>query len=750
MKSNLAVLSSALFAIQLLLVAGCGSQDPPNGTVACGAQPHPCPEGYQCSTRTKTCWKGGIEPAGDAGGNVGGDAFSPSDSGQPSDGFAQADGSSNSADGRTDGNTADLATGPQDALNDTPSGDDRPDVSSPDLPLTDGDARLPDAPSSPDTPIVQGDAGATCPSPKVSCGGQCVDLSAGGCCAATDCSGSCMTCTTDHTCAPLKGMDDPTNRCAGTCDATGACKAKKGQACQSATACVSGTTCADGYCCDKACSGTCEACDVANALGTCTTLSSGAQPRAGRTACTGSGTCVGTCNGASPACFYTTAACGTATCTSTNYQAAGTCNQGTCAMPAVQSCSNACVVASGGCTGVCSPTAVKCSATGVPQLCSSAGGWQDQTDCQNGFTCSAGACACASPKTTCGSTCSDLQTDSNNCGTCGHGCLGGTCALGMCQPIAVTGNLASAPTLFGIDATYLYYYLPSTTVPYTADAYRISRSTTGAAGSMIYTSNQGLDFPYGVVGTKLIIYDAAGLMSGFTIGGSATTKSPLAENIYGMMMPHWRSLQPTNYAQIDSDQSTAMSFRWYNSSNSLVATYSESTLNVAPTGGFLYFSFFAAGNTVYWIRQVQDSSYSATAASGLYATTSSAPTTRTQLAGGTEIGGCTMIDANSVSIILLTPSTYYDRVPLPAGVGTSYPQSINTGSTTVTEFATEDANGFYWADTSGNINRCASVNCLSTSVVLATGQGTLKGFYQDATALYWARTSPNQIIRLAK
>ena len=110
-----------------------------------------------------------------------------------------------------------------------------------------------------------------------------------------------------------------------------------------------------------------------------------------------------------------------------------------------------------------------------------------------------------------------------------------------------------------------------------------------------------------------------------------------------------------------------------------------------------------------------------------------------------------MIDANAVSLILMSSSSYYYRVPLPAGVGTSYPQSINTGSATaVTAFATEDANGFYWADTAGTISRCASANCYSTMVVLATGQGTLNGFYQDATALYWARTSPNQVVRLAK
>lgn len=73
---------------------------------------------------------------------------------------------------------------------------------------------------------------------------------------------------TNGICTAVKSQDDPTG-CTGTCDAIGACKAKKGQTCQSvAGGCLTGTTCSpDGICCDKDCTGSCEACDIATALG---------------------------------------------------------------------------------------------------------------------------------------------------------------------------------------------------------------------------------------------------------------------------------------------------------------------------------------------------------------------------------------------------------------------------------------------------------------------------------------------------
>jgi hypothetical protein len=101
------------------------------------------------------------------------------------------------------------------------------------------------------------------------------------------------------------------------------------------------------------------------------------------------------------------------------------------------SCSNACTA-----TQVC--TASMCCAQG-DVVCS--GACTDlQTDTMNcgacnkpctatGQTCMAGACACpAAQPTVCSGACTDTQTDPNNCGTCGKVCpaLQPTCVAGQC------------------------------------------------------------------------------------------------------------------------------------------------------------------------------------------------------------------------------------------------------------------------------------------------------------------------------
>jgi hypothetical protein len=61
-----------------------------------------------------------------------------------------------------------------------------------------------------------------------------------------------------------------------------------------------------------------------------------------------------------------------------------------------------------------------------------------------GFACGV---SCNANFTHCGSSCVDLQSEAKNCGSCGHDCLGGTCASGSCQPWVVTQT--SASSIFG-------------------------------------------------------------------------------------------------------------------------------------------------------------------------------------------------------------------------------------------------------------------------------------------------------------
>lgn len=63
------------------------------------------------------------------------------------------------------------------------------------------------------------------------------------------------------------------------CDGQSTCQFKKsvGGACLSENECISGN-CADGYCCDVACQGTCQSCDLPGSVGSCTFLPLGSDP----------------------------------------------------------------------------------------------------------------------------------------------------------------------------------------------------------------------------------------------------------------------------------------------------------------------------------------------------------------------------------------------------------------------------------------------------------------------------------------
>jgi hypothetical protein len=110
---------------------------------------------------------------------------------------------------------------------------------------------------------------------------NCVD---GVCCEST-CSGACEACDRPQSagrCTPLPALSlDPEGRCgAGTlCSAEGECvqapapSAPSGARCTNAASCTRDGRagyCVDGTCCDRACDGTCEACDVPGKLGVCT------------------------------------------------------------------------------------------------------------------------------------------------------------------------------------------------------------------------------------------------------------------------------------------------------------------------------------------------------------------------------------------------------------------------------------------------------------------------------------------------
>jgi hypothetical protein len=237
-----------------------------------------------------------------------------------------------------------------------------------------------------------------------------------GCLTRSDCSGTCRACTSG-VCTLVKNQDDP-GVCAGTCDASGACKAKQGQACSTSTDCVGGI-CADGYCCNSLCNNSCEACNITQALGTCTALSAGATPRSGHPPCTSSDSrCPSSCQGSST-CTPSTSTCGQTSCSSDHlsYQVTGTCSNGTCNTPPLAACAPG---------KYCPGSAGTCAL-------------QTDGSCQNNYECRSNNCTggiCCSPGWTgCSGTCADVSIDPAHCGGCGFACDSTTqaCNNGSCK-----------------------------------------------------------------------------------------------------------------------------------------------------------------------------------------------------------------------------------------------------------------------------------------------------------------------------
>jgi hypothetical protein len=160
-------------------------------------------------------------------------------------------------------------------------------------------------------------------------------------------------------------------------------------------------------------------------------------------ACVDLSTDLANCGGCGSACTTAVAnaqpSCANRVCSfacNAGHHACGTGGATTCASDSsVNSCGSSCAA----CPAPANATA-SCAASAGTYAC----GW-----------------SCNSSYSQCGSACANLQTDPSNCGTCGHGCLYGTCAAGQCQPWIVaqttSGVLDLARVAMASDGTNLVW-----------------------------------------------------------------------------------------------------------------------------------------------------------------------------------------------------------------------------------------------------------------------------------------------------
>ncbi|MBI5482183.1 MAG: hypothetical protein HY906_25230 [Deltaproteobacteria bacterium] len=339
--------------------------------------------------------------------------------------------------------------------------------------------------------------------------GNCVD----GYCCDTACDGGCDVCNaTPGTCTPVAqgGAGNPScspyvcsgspGTCPGTCSTDAGCatgyycsgntcvpKLALGTTCTLGNECIS-NICKDDVCCDSACAGTCQGCNLTGRLGQCNYLapgSGGRPPGCGTYVCSGlSASCPTSCT--------TDAACSTGNycngsacvprlatgtvCTTSNQCVTGFCTDGRCCD---SPCSGGCDVcsfalgasANGLCTVLgagnagqnpsCSPRVCNGTSADCPGNCTADSG------CASGYYCDlSGQCLATLPN---GSICSrDRQctqghcVDSYCCDTaCGGQCdtcampshegscqlmAAGTAGTPTCDPFVCSGSSATCPT----------------------------------------------------------------------------------------------------------------------------------------------------------------------------------------------------------------------------------------------------------------------------------------------------------------
>ncbi len=234
-------------------------------------------------------------------------------------------------------------------------------------------------------------------------------------------------------CAPFSCDGD---HCGGGCSVDGDCpsgyfcaggvctlKLSDGELCAGANQCQAGH-CTDTVCCDDACAGQCQACDVAGHLGQCTPVTG--APHGSRTACAGAGSaCVGACDGT------ITTACA--------YPGAGT----QCRAP---SCSNGTAIQAAGCDGAGSCPSVQ-TVDCAPYQCEGdhcSGSCNADGDCPSNYYCGAGVCT---QKQENGTNCSG----GNQCLTAR--CIDGVCCdtgcVGQCEACNLVGHLGSCTPVSG-------------------------------------------------------------------------------------------------------------------------------------------------------------------------------------------------------------------------------------------------------------------------------------------------------------
>jgi formylglycine-generating enzyme required for sulfatase activity len=324
---------------------------------------------------------------------------------------------------------------------------------------------------------------------------------------------------------------------------------------------------------------------------------------------------------------------------------------------------------------------------------------------------------CARPPVGCSS---DLQTDPQNCGHCGHSCLGGSCALGECQPVIVATGQKN-PQQMAVNGTHVFWA-------------NYGDDTTGAGGGVMRAPIAGGAAIPVVTGEKAwgIALDDGHAYFTSSLGGGALREVPLAggsaQTVVSASSPGALLANATDAFWLDGGTSSLK--------KAALAGGMVTTLAAASVQGYVAFGsttiFYVTSTTVYSVPLAGGPSVPvATGQTNAYGVATSPR----------ELVWTNLTNSGTVTKAALNGSN-----PVVLASGRAGPQTV-----------TLDDNRVYWTENGlagGGTSALAMVPLVGGSVtVLASwpreAVGIAANVIVDAKALYW-NVSDGSVYMLAK
>lgn len=319
-----------------------------------------------------------------------------------------------------------------------------------------------------------------------------------------------------------------------------------------------------------------------------------------------------------------------------------------------------------------------------------------------------------------GATCSaDLSSDPDNCGQCGHGCLGGACNDGVCQPVHLVRGEAG-PRWVGVHAGQVYF----------ASSSNIKRMPASGGNVTVFANDVG-----GWNGTaSTITQDASGL---FYAGAS--------------YLFVWRAYEDPYYLVWDA--STPVVAVTTDTANAYVVD-SQGSLRRIPKNG--YESIAPIGNAAgFTASLVADDTYVYAAGQGgirRWPSDGSAAGTTGSLLTSTPAGSLA-IDAGYV--YFTTPGGV-TRISKATGTLSIVAANVDmgpadsAGSVGNQPIAVDAVRVYFASQRQGNVLACPLAGCSGDPTVLAENQPAPYAIAVDDGAVYWTTLRGNAVLKVAK